>query len=601
VLDRSVASSRGGSGRREPPKELDWSHAKYVPLPPSPRTWEVDSRREAHRAYKDPVLGPVLQAGDRGQHAKVAKLAAGLTPEQRQAKVGEVVAKSCRKLIIQRTKSEQFSAAANQSLKMFELVPDCVQDVDRRRFNRILDRMDKAGTKHSFERVPVDSSPVQPLFSLSERSGWVLRNERKLGKDERPDPAFKIAAVDHAGSWLLDRAKTSTARPDARAAIQRFDRHGNLIAERQLDHDAYRVGKGSAGCSIAIMDSDGGLHIYDTDGNLVVETNLAHDSRVVDHFRTIETDYWGEFKTQVRAVDVAPDSDRYLFTLVDEAWCCMSDGRALWGVVMPLNEGWERVVGRSEQFGVDREVNEALHLFDLVLPVAPDDIKRKWRVLARKHHPDLNPDDPRSVETMKEVNHAFEILTGVDPETLGFDLSLEESDTTHFVRSAPDAVIDVGGGLQIEITMSGGAPQDWVYAASFASADGGAYLATYSGKVILVSREGRARTVYDIGICPTEIVDIGRYTYFLTGTRLYVVEDGAKLAAFLDVYQKGRLIVSHEGFGLLTSKTLQWFTLAGAKVGAIETRDPIRAIYAADGGAVIQTRRHQVEVRGLAI
>ena len=130
---------------------------------------------------------------------------------------------------------------------------------------------------------------------------------------------------------------------------------------------------------------------------------------------------------------------------------------------------------------------------------------------------------------------------------------------------------------------------------------GGAYLATYSGKVILVSREGRPIVVYDIGTCPNEIVDVGRYTYFLTPTRLYVVEDRTKLAAFLDVFQQGRLLVSRTGFGLLTSKRLQWFTEAGVKVGELTTRDPIRAIHAVDGSAVVQTRQHQVQVRGLAM
>ena len=145
------------SGRREPPTELDWSHAEYIPLPPSPPTWEVDGRDEFHREYNDPALGPVFQAGFKSQHTKVAKLAASLSAEQRQGKVGEVIAKAYRKLIIQRTKAGQLDAAAKQCLEMFELVPGDVQDVDKRRFNRILDQMVEAGKKHSFTRVDVAS------------------------------------------------------------------------------------------------------------------------------------------------------------------------------------------------------------------------------------------------------------------------------------------------------------------------------------------------------------------------------------------------------------------------------------------------------------
>ena len=92
-------------------------------------------------------------------------------------------------------------------------------------------------------------------------------------------------------------------------------------------------------------------------------TNLQENPRVVDHFRSIDTNYCGEFKSQIRAVEVASKGERYLFTLADEAWCCKMSGHTLWGVVMPLNEGWKRVVGRTERFGVGREVEEALRLF----------------------------------------------------------------------------------------------------------------------------------------------------------------------------------------------------------------------------------------------
>ena len=42
------------------------------------------------------------------------------------------------------------------------------------------------------------------------------------------------------------------------------------------------------------------------------------------------------------------------------------------------------------------------------------DIKRAYRKLARKHHPDLNQDDPKAEEQFKAVNEAHEVLS--DPE-----------------------------------------------------------------------------------------------------------------------------------------------------------------------------------------
>ncbi len=588
--------SSQGSGRREIPTELDWSCVDYIPLPPSPPTWEVDGRDEFQPEYNNPELRSVFQAGFKGQHTKVSKLAAGLTAEQRQGGVGEVIAKAYRKIIVQRMKANQLLAAAKQSIEMFELVPDYVQEVDKRRFNRILDRMDKAGKTHRFAHVQATAPSSVPPFTITGNSNWTLVDERKLTKSEQPDPAFDIIAVNRSGTWLLDRSGKSGLGPPGKCVLRRTDRSGSITAEKSLEHDAYRIGSGASGSTIAIMDTLGVLYVYDMALNLLVETDLREDPRVVDHFRTVYTDYWGELRSQVRAVDAAPRGDRYVFTIADEAWCCDVSGRTVWGVVTPLKHGWKRIVRRTGSFGASHEVEKALRVFGLTLPVNPADIKHRYRLLAFANHPDRNPNDPTATERMKSVNKAFELLTGVDPTTLEFG----ESDKTYFARTEPDQVVEVAD-IHLEITITGDTPQDWVYAASFAAADGGAYIATYSGKVIHLSREGSPVAVYDVGTCPSEIADTGRYAYFLTSTRLYVIEDRENLAAFLDVFRQGRLIVSQGGFGLLSSKRLQWFSADGNVLGELTTRDPIRAIYAADGGAIVQTRQQQVSVHALDI
>jgi len=592
VPARTATSRR--SGRREPPTELDWTQSAYIPLPPSPPTWEVGGRSIDERDLADPVLGPVFDAAQIMDHRTVVALATGLTSVQRQGRVAGIIAKSYRKIIIAREKAGELHTAANKSLEMFEMVAHEVQDVDKRRFNRIIAKLDKAKRQHSFTKLIVPKASSVPQFSISESSGWALEDERKLEGTEQPDPRFNVVAVDGRGTWLLHRVKTTAAAPDATAALKRIDRFGCLVADEQLGHDAYRVGVGSSGPSLAIMDSSGVLHVYDENIDEIVNTDLRQDPHVVDHFATIETDYWGEFKTQVRAVDVSPDGGTYLFTFADEAWCISTDGRTVWGVSMPLREGWARAVGRSDRYGVGADVNRALALFGLSLPVDPHDIKTRWRALAFEHHPDMNPDVPQATDKMREINKAFEVLTGVDPETLD-----PNDDKSHFVRTKPDRVIEADG-IRIEITM-GGVPQDWIYAASFAASEGRTFVATYSGKVVLLSRDGAPLAVYDLGTCPTEIIDQGQYTYFLTPTRLYVVEEGIRLAAFLDVFEQGRLIVSQTGFGLLDSKRFQWFTRDGTRVGEVTSLDPIRLVAATDGGAVIKTRRREVTVNGLVL
>ena len=325
-----VTNEKKTSGRRFTPTEIDWSRAEYIPLPPSPPTWEVDGRDEFNREYNDPTLGPIFNAWFKNQYTKVVKLASDLSSEQRQGQIGEIIAKAYGKLIIQRVKSEQFVAAAKQSIEMFEMVPDYVKDADRRRFNQILTNMDKIGKKHSYTAIDVSKPSSLPLFTLSDNTPWILTDERKLNTDERPDPSFDIISIDVTGTWLLDRSGASRNESEIKSVLCRIDRSGVLVGEKALSHDVYHIGTNVAGSNIAIMDSDGVLYIYDATLNLIVENDLSKDERVVDHFRTIETNYWGELRSQIRAVDIAPEGDKYLFTLADEAWCCTTSGNVVW-------------------------------------------------------------------------------------------------------------------------------------------------------------------------------------------------------------------------------------------------------------------------------
>src|SRR5215813_12220388 len=51
-----------------------------------------------------------------------------------------------------------------------------------------------------------------------------------------------------------------------------------------------------------------------------------------------------------------------------------------------------------EVLGVNRDASE-------------DDIKKAYRKLAMKHHPDRNPDNPKAEERFKEAKEAYEILS----------------------------------------------------------------------------------------------------------------------------------------------------------------------------------------------
>ncbi|MEM9468663.1 MAG: J domain-containing protein [Pseudomonadota bacterium] len=53
---------------------------------------------------------------------------------------------------------------------------------------------------------------------------------------------------------------------------------------------------------------------------------------------------------------------------------------------------------------------EALALFGLEPPLTLDDIKKRYKELAKKYHPDTNQDNPEAEELLKRVNMAYTVL-----------------------------------------------------------------------------------------------------------------------------------------------------------------------------------------------
>ena len=49
-------------------------------------------------------------------------------------------------------------------------------------------------------------------------------------------------------------------------------------------------------------------------------------------------------------------------------------------------------------------------LFNLEPPLTMEEIKRRYKELAKKNHPDHNPDKENAEELLKEINMAYTVL-----------------------------------------------------------------------------------------------------------------------------------------------------------------------------------------------
>lgn len=444
------------------------------------------------------------------------------------------------------------------------------------------------------EARPTVREALEDWFETESVEGWELESVESIPTGERPETAFRqIHAID-SGLVLLDDLGKSDRFGPAPASVLRLGRAGTVEGGGPLRHDVYRFGANALGRGFIAMSKGCVAHAYDADVELILQTDLrtAPEVAALRGRLGIGED---ELKNHLRCVAMAGDNGRYLVTGVDEAWCMQVDGRGLWALRLPFQEGWERVAGASGSYGTQADVVGALDLFGLSLPVSTDDVKRRYRELAKQWHPDLNPGDPSATERMQAVTGAAEILTGIDPASMHLYAG------TVFSRELSRREAHSGSArVTLKARLSGDERQaaDWIYAAGFAGRSHDVFLAGYSGRVIHVDGEGQPLRAYDIGAVPRQIVDTGDYLYLLTDTRLYVLQ-GDVLVALVDTAESGDLVIAQTGFGIIEKNRFRWFNEDGVYRGTVTAKNPLRRVYSTPAGMVVETRQRRALIGGV--
>ncbi len=59
---------------------------------------------------------------------------------------------------------------------------------------------------------------------------------------------------------------------------------------------------------------------------------------------------------------------------------------------------------------ISQEIRQQLAVLDLVWPVTLEDVKSRYKTLAKRYHPDANGGDPQSNERVKAINLAYSAL-----------------------------------------------------------------------------------------------------------------------------------------------------------------------------------------------
>lgn len=55
-------------------------------------------------------------------------------------------------------------------------------------------------------------------------------------------------------------------------------------------------------------------------------------------------------------------------------------------------------------------ISEAFKILNLPNTASDIDIQKRWRIVAKKYHPDLHPNDPNAKKKFKKCRDAYEVL-----------------------------------------------------------------------------------------------------------------------------------------------------------------------------------------------
>ncbi|MHA1360765.1 MAG: J domain-containing protein [Candidatus Helarchaeota archaeon] len=576
------------------PQEIDISRTNYIPLPKAPEIWKVKEKKHGKTNWdwlNNKVNYQIYRAYNEQKYNKVISFCDQISEKYLQGEPGNLLLKSYRKIIQNWQNKNRPKVAIKWSAEMSEKLAFLINDTDRRRHNKIIDQLDKEGVKHSFKKFEIipPKTELEPKFKLVTENNWRISAIHKIPQKERPDVSFKDHFFIQNGILSIDTKGRVKGFENFKSVLSITNVQGE-INNKGLAYDIYRSYINPINSGFAFLSSGCVMHVYNINLEQVSIIDLKEFSQIKKFQGYLST--FDELKRYIRCIAVAPSMDKYLFTIVDEAWCIDKWGNTIWCLKSPIKKGFTKFTTRSETVAPKSEIEKALRFMGISFPYNHEDVKIRYRELAKKYHPDLNPNDKDAKSKFQELQKYYEYLTGSKPPQIQEEneIAYYRDDSTYSKTEIPGI-----GFLEMGMMYGGIAGVDWIYSASFSNKTDNAFIGTYSGRIIELDPYGNAINVFDIGNVPDSIIETEDSLYIITGTRLYLLKD-YKLISLQDVFEQEKLLIAKNGFGLLSSKKLQLFSNKGNKLLELISKDPIRRISIKADKLSIETRQDKAEL-----
>jgi len=289
---------------------------------------------------------------------------------------------------------------------------------------------------------------------------------------------------------------------------------------------------------------------------------------------------------ELRSLAVSPDGEFLVVTATDRVRLFDRGlaAKAMWRT--PLNPGWTKTIGSPVLNSQREQLREDLATLGLSELLSREELRRAFRQKVLNYHPDRNPDDPQAHQKTIAVVQAYERLSKEDASQAFAGLA----DAEYYYRVIEQIKVEVpglGSTITIEMGITGDA-RDWVYAASLTEDGERVYLATYSGKVYCVSKEGVVLRTFDLGTTVRAMREAQDYLVVHSFEHLHAFK-GERLLRHISVPADANLAWGDQGFILWQGKSLQAYTWAGEAGAEVAFKNPIVSALWSDGTLVLDT------------
>jgi len=459
------------------------------------------------------------------------------------------LSKASRYIIEDKVKQNKYKESYVLYLEFFDICKDNITTADKRKYNKLIEKLEQIFPGQDY--IKIDS----PKLQRKDEFEIIDPTQNRIKFIEQTDVNDKADYTK--GNWSFIEPVTDgyiyvKTVYDAdlskcnRSFVRKTDKLGNVLNNTVLNHGAYRFKASENSGKYVVSSEDLIFYLYTMHNRCLATYKLRNHA---------------DDKHHIRCIDISPDGEYLLFTHIDNVYLMDSHLKIIGNWQMPLKEGWEK---RTMDGSAKPPSDNIKYLSILGLHGKPTDeeIKKAFRNLVLKYHPDVNPDDPRATEKTRDIILAYESLTGDNAKQ-----AFKEFENADYYYTVIDRIkIEIPGSTITSVIEFGmvGPGEDWIYATLLDSNADKIYIGCYSGKVYLVLKDGRILKVYYCWDVIRQIKLRKEYLLVATDNTLYIIKND-QYVTHIDI-SNSKLKWCDEGVMLFRTQGLCLYTYDGNKL-----------------------------------